>query len=331
MVNALDIINEINDLLGWPQLSTIEDPDVTNQQRKVLRALNRVVRTIQGANDWPLLRRDGDLVLIASEISDLTVGTEQYVTATINSKDVTVANMTFDDTYKERAFQVGSDNFVYRIVDVLSPTKITLNRAWISPSITVSDERTFTIAADRYGLEVDFDRPTTSIQSFFTPSTIKPINPNEFADKRRARSGIQTSDPEFWTIYDMNEGATTQLIHFHPFPSDARLLTYTYQSIHPEINSDNDKILYPQRYMEFVISAVYQRCLAAYEDTDKADKELMQMIQRYNWQTPDITETIPRMRQSNQVRISMNRAFGHGGTRINWGRHFDVAGNVNLD
>lgn len=331
MVNALEIINEINDLLGWSQLKTIEDPTVTNEQRKVMRALNRVLRTIQGVNDWALLRRDGDMVLVASELSDLTSGTEQYVTATKNSKNVTVANITFDATYKQRAFQVAGDSYVYRIEDVLTPTSIVLNRAWLSDSITVSDEQTFIIASDRYALPSNFDRPTDELQSFFSPHTIKPINPNEFSERRRLDPGIITSEPEFWTIYNMNEGQTSQLVHFHPFPETARLLNFTYQSQHPEINSDNDKILYPQRYMEFVVQAVYQRCLDAYEDSAKADRALIEMMRQYNWQTPDITESLPRMRPSKQLRTSMQRAFGHGGTRINWGRHFDIAGNVNLD
>ena len=337
MVNALEIINEINDLLGWPQLKTIEDPTVTNEQRKVLRALNRVLRTIQGVNDWPLLRRDGDLVLVASETSDLdpdddtTTDDQQYVTATQNSKQVTIANITLNDTYKERAFQVSGDGYVYRIKDVLTPTTIELNRAWLSASITTADEKTFTIAADRYALPIDFDRGTGDINSFFGNYRIKPINPNEFQELRSSNPGIQTDDPSYWTIYDTNVGQTTQLLHFHPYPSTARLLTFTYQSQHPEINSDNDKILYPQRYMEFVIHAVYQRCLDAYEDTAKADKALIEMMQKYNWQTPDLTETLPRLRQSNEVRRSMQQAYGFGGLRTNWGRHFDIAGNVNLD
>ena len=330
MVNALEIVNEINERLGWPQLSTLEDPDVSNEQRKVLKTLNRVLRTIQGVDDWALLRREGTLVTVASEISDLTSGSEQYVTATQNSKNVTVANMTFDDTYKTRAFKVGSSEFVYRITDVLSPTEIELHRAWIDASITASDEQAFKIGSDRYGLPTDFDRPTDDIKNFFGPYKIQPTDPNKFARRRASNPGIETGDPDVFTIYDTNEGQTTQLIHFHPFPENARMLTFQYQSQHPEVNSDNDKILYPQRYMEFVIDATYQICLDAYEDSGKADRALINMMREYNWQTQDITATIARMRPANNVRKSMNRAFGYGGYRINWGRHFDKAGNTNL-
>jgi hypothetical protein len=331
MVNALEIINEINDRLGWPQLSTIEDPDVTNEQRKVLRALNRTLVTIQGVDDWPLLRRDGEIVLVPEVLGTAVSGSEQYVTATQNSKEVTIANITMDDTYKTRAFQVAGDNIVYRIVDILSPTTVKLNRAWISDSITVADEKLFTIAADRYGLPNDFDRPSTDIESFFGPYSIKPINPNELSLMRRKNPGIHTDDPSVFTIYDMNEGQTTTLMHFHPFPKNARLLQFSYQSVHPEINSDNDKILYPQRYMEFVINATEKVCLEAYEDSPKADRTLIEMMRNYNWQTPAITDSLPRLRPANQIRQSMQQAAGLGSIRVNWGSFFDRAGNTNLD
>ena len=331
MVNALDIINEINERLGYPQLATIESPDVTNERRKVVKTLNRVVETMQGIRAWSLLRKDGTTTLVASEVSDITSGSEQYVTATKNSKNVTVANMTFDDVHKTRAFQVSGDKTVYRIEDVLSPTEIALNLAWISDSITVSDERTFTVAADLYTLPADYDRPTDDIRNFFGPYKIKPRNPNEFVERRTVNPGITLGEPDIFTIYGMNEGQTTELIHFHPYPKNARMLTYSYQSNHPVINSDNDKILYPQRYMEFIINAVYQICLDAYEDSTKADRALINMMREYNWQTDDITDATPRLRPLNEVRISMKRAHRYGGHRINWGSYFDKAGNVYLD
>lgn len=331
MVNALGIINEINERLGWPQLRTLEDPTVTNEQRKVLKVMNRVVRTVQGVEDWSTLRRSGTMTLVASETSDLTSGLEQYVTATKNSKNVTVDNMTFDDTYKTRAFTVGSDEYVYRIVKVLSPTEIVLNDAWISDSITASDERSFTIASDQYALPVDFDRPIDDFTSFFGPHKIRPANYLEFQELRVRDVGIVKGEPAVFTIYDLNEGQTTEILHFHPYPENARLLPFVYQCVHPEINSDNDKILYHQRHMEFLIDAVYQICLDAYEDSAKADRTLIEMMRNYNWQTKDITDTIARMRPANNTRTSMQRAYGFGGLRINWGRAFDRAGNVGLD
>jgi hypothetical protein len=337
MVNALGIINEINERLGWPQLATIESPDVTNEQRKVVKTLNRVLETMQGVKAWSLLRKDGTITLVASEVSDLdpddnpATDDQQYVTATKNSKNVTVANMSFTDVHKTRAFQVSGDKTVYRIDDVLSPTEIVLNLAWISDSIAVSDEKTFTIAADLYSLPTDYDRPTDDIRNFFGPYKIKPRNPNAFVERRTVNPGITLGEPNIFTIYGMNEGQTTELIHFHPYPKNARMLTFSYQSNHPVINSDNDKILYHQRYMEFIINAVYQICLDAYEDSAKADRALINMMREYNWQTDDITSAALRIRPLNEVRMSMKRAHRYGGHRINWGSYFDKAGNVYLD
>lgn len=334
---ALPVINEIFDRLGWPQVETIEVTPQTDEIRKVVTLLNRVLRTIQGIDDWARLRREGTLLLLASESSDVSgdpVGSEQYVTATQDSTTVTVANMTFDDTYKGRAFQVVGDEYIYRIEDVLSATQITLNRAWVSDSIVPADERTFVIAMDRYALPVDFDRPTDDWLNFFDPTGIKPVNPNQFAARRRREEGgslIAPGDPQVFTIYDLNQGQTTEIVHFDPFPNERRLLTFQYMANHPEITTDNDKILYPERYLEFVITAVVELALRHYEDSAKADQTLMDMIREYNWQTKTVVDTIHRMTPSGKTRAQFQRAYGSGGARINWGSAFDIAGNVNLD
>jgi hypothetical protein len=331
MHKALEVINEINSRMGYDQLTTIENPTVTDEQRKVVELLNTVLRTIQGVDDWPLLRKEAEIVLVAYEISSTTSGSEQYVTATQNSKTMTVDNMTFDDTYKDRAIQISGDSYVYRIDNVLSPTQIELNRAWIAASITASDEKTFTIAADRYVLPDDFDRPSGNFENFFAPNKIKPLDPNKFMEKRIEDTGIETSEPSYYTIWGMNEAGTAEVVHFHPYPKNARLLIFHYQRNHPKINSDNDKVLYPVRYREFILDACEMLANHSFEDDEKAQSALANMIRNYNWQTRSITETTPRMRPSGTIRNSFQRAYGRGGVRINWGTSFDKAGNTGFD
>ncbi len=166
---ALKIINELEDRLGYPQSDTIELPELSSEQRKVIRLLNRVLTAWTGLNDWPLLRKDGEIVFIASEVSDTTAGLEEYVTATEDSDVITVANATFDETYIGRAIQISGLQYVYRIIDVPSATTLQLNRAWIDTSITVADEATYCIAMDRYALPADYDRPTGRTRAFFAP------------------------------------------------------------------------------------------------------------------------------------------------------------------
>lgn len=327
---ALPVINEIFDRLGWPQVESIEGQPPTDEIRKILTLLNRVLRTIQGIDDWARLRRDGYLTLIASERSDITAGSEQYVTATQDSDEITIDNITFNDTYKQRALQVVGDEIVYRIIEVLGTNTVRVHRPWNGDSITPADERTFIIAADRYALPVDFDRPTDGWENFLDAVGIKPTNPNDFALRRRGK-GIQDTNPQVYTIYNLNDGQTTEIIHFDPYPRDRNLLAFHYMAQHPEITSDNDKILYPERYLEFIVTAVVELALRHYEDSTKADQTLMDMIREYNWQTKTVVDTIQRMTPSGRTRAQFQRAYGNGGARMNWGSAFDIAGNTGFD
>lgn len=329
---ALDIINEIEDRLGWPQSTTIESPELTSEQRKLIRLMNRVLSTWTGLDDWALLRTDAEIALIADVTSDTTAGTEQYVTATLNSATITVANMTaFDETYIGRALAVSGSEYVYRIIDVPTPATLTLNRAWVDASITVADERTFTIGADRYSLPTDFDRPTGGRKAFFAPYNIAPVSPEAFARRREGR-GISVGEPEVYTIYGMNAGETTELIHFDPYPCEARLLGSPYQKQHKKIDSDNDKIFIQDRYMEAYIEMVLHLALRDYEDDAKSQATLADMVRIFNQQraNPAVTEEPSVMRPRNQTRADIRRAANMAGVRIDWKSHFDKVENTGL-
>lgn len=329
MFLALELIQEIQDRLGYPQSDTIEDGSLTSEERKVLRLLNTVLKAWGGLKDWPLLRTDAEFVLVADVTSDTTSGSEQYVTATQNSKTVTIANMTaLDDTYISRAFKTSGSEYVYRIDAVPAPNQLTLNRAWIESSITDADEQTFTIGADRYALPENYDRATGDLRSFFAPYGIVAVGPEEFRDIRRREKGIRVGEPRYFTIYGMNEAETQELIHFHPFPDDARLLEYQYQRNHPDIDSDNDKILMPVRYREALIEMVLQLAERDYEDDAKTQIMLADMLRAFNQQgsAQEITEDRKVMRPRNSVRTRIRNAYARGGLSIDWGDYFDYHG-----
>ena len=128
----------------------------------------------------------------------------------------------------------------------------------------------------------------------------------------------------------MNTGETTQVIHFHPYPISKRLLVFSYQKKHKIINTDNDKILFPDRYSEFLIEATMELCLRNYEDSNKSQAALIQMMKQYDWQSRTVTETILRMQPSGDVRSSIQRGFSAGGVRIDYGQAFDNAWVFNL-
>jgi hypothetical protein len=322
-MNALDALNELADRLGWPQITTLDKPPLTKQTRKLLRLMNRVLRTISGIQDWPLMRKSGTIVLVASEVTDSS--NDEWMVATRNSDVVTIQNATFDDSYVTRAFQAAGDPVIYRIIAVPAPTQLQLDRAWVSDDVALIDERSWTIAVDNYALPTDFDRPLTDAQAFFAPYSIQPIDPDKFERIRRTDRGITLGEPKYFTIYGMNAAQTAYVIHFHPWPKEQRLLRYPYQMVHPEINSDNDKILFPQRYVSAIMEMVLQLALRDYEDDAKVEQALVDMLRTYNQQVanPDVTGTRLRLGKSGRIRRRMQRSFGFGGDRIDWGNWFD--------
>jgi hypothetical protein len=327
---ALQILNEVADRLGWEQIDTIESAHMSNETRKLLRLLNRILSTLGGLDEWPMLRGSGTLQLVADEISDVTSGSEQYVTATKNSPLVTIDNMALDATYIGRAIKIQTCEYVFRIVDVTGTTQLELNRSWFEDSITASDEATFHIAMDQYVLPVDFDRPIDDFSSFLAPYEINPVDPSEFQERRRRRSGMLIDQPKVFTIYGLNEAQTAMVIHFDPYPDEVTILDFPYIKIHPEIDSDNDKILYPKRVIEVIIEMMLQLAYRDYEDDDRMQVALTEMIMKYNQSVGKSTATDRRkiMRPNKDTRINIYRAYRAGGRNIDWGDTFDRAGNV---
>lgn len=332
MINALSLVNEVNDRLGWPQLTTLESAILTSEQRKMLTLLNRTLQTVGGMHSWPLLRKDETLVQVAADEGDTTSGSEQYVTATQNSTTVTIANGDITAAAKGMAFQVAGDEVLYRIESVDSATQLTLNRAWVNASITAADEQTFCIAMDQYSLSADFDRPVDDWESFLSPYGIKPLSPDEFREKRRIRGGgIELGEPLYFTIYGINPTNTAPVVHFEPFPKNARLLYYPYQASHPVIDTDDDIIRYPDRLVEVIIEAMVQQSYQDYEDDGRMQQSLMTFLQNYNQALGNPTVTGPKLKlsPSGRTRMSVRRAYGVG-SRLDWGDFFDRAGNAGL-
>jgi hypothetical protein len=328
---ALDILNEIADRLGWEQIDSIEKATLPNESRKLLRLLNRVLATLTGLDDWPMLRAEGSIQLIGVVTSDLTAGTEQYVVATQNSTTVQLLNTTLDDSYLDRAIQFSGTDYLYRIAAVTGQDTIELNRAWLDADITALNQVTFTIGADRYVLPTDFDRPIDDMSAFLVPYGIEPISPEEFQERRRKyRNALETGEPEAFTIYGLNAAQTQEVIHFDPWPSESRLINYPYIKMHPVINTDNDKILYPKRVIEVIMEMVIQLAYRDYEDDDRMQTTLVEMIQKYNQSVgkKTVTQNRRRMTLANSRRRDTYRAYRAGGGNVDWGDAFDRAGNV---
>ena len=323
MITAKDFFNEILDRMGWPQIDSIENPSLSARHRKILRIGARGIKTMGTLVDWPMLRTSADIVTVASETSDVTAGTEQYVTTTEGSDLVTVDNIVFTDTYVGRAFQVKGNNYVYTIIGVPAPTQIQLHRAWIGDSLAPSDEAIFVIAMERYALPDDFDRFSDKAASAFQPMRIEPLDTVEFARKRHSEPGIQLDEPAYFTVKSINSGETNQLVHFHPYPKYQRLLQYDYQRVHPDITSNNDKILYPDTAISVLMDAIMVVAKGDLEADDGAVARVMErFMSGYNQNQANAGPNARRveLRPMNDVRVQFRQ--GSIRAKIDWGSEF---------
>ncbi|KPK44895.1 MAG: hypothetical protein AMJ65_01610 [Phycisphaerae bacterium SG8_4] len=329
MITGLELLNEVNDRLGWPQIETLEgSSDPTSEQRKLINLLNRVLRSLDAGADWPLLREEGDLIVTPAE-----TGSAKFFTA---NGDDTIINMDstigFDVSYKERAIQIGSHNTVYRIKKVVTTRTVDLNRIWLGDDDAgLTDEQTYQIVQDRYALPTDFARPNGKWSSFFSPYGIKYVDPEKFLQVRRDRgNSILIGEPEIFTVWGLAPDGNSRMIHFDPWPDNQYMYTYTYQKIHPEILYDNDRILYPHTHIGMIIEAVLYLANRDYENAEKMDLLLRDFVMEFNKQRgqPELTEARMRLSPSGEHRQLERMKWLRGTRKIDWGDYFDRSDKV---
>lgn len=330
MITGLALINEVEDRLGWRQTETLEGTQ-RPETRKLVRLLNRVLSSMQALDDWPLLRTEGTLLLVADDSGDA------YFELTNGSATVTLgaseATLTFSEQLIGRAIKLGSHATVYRIKSVESATSLTLNRPYLGDTWTNADGTlAYIIAQDQYFLPEDFDRPTEDWQNFFGDPGITPVGPNEFRQRRISRgNSILLSDPDCFTVYGLDDSETFQKIHFDPWPNDERVLNYTYQKNHPKIETDEDRVLFPKTHEGIIIEAMLQLANRDYEDSSKTQLVLQDLLRTINTaQGPgNVSQDRMRMTPSGQHRIA-ERMRWRGGSRMDWGEAFDRIENINF-
>jgi len=335
MRTGLQVIQEIQDRLGDRQAETIEG-DVDKKVRKLLRLLNRVLKNLVSAEQWPMLRTEGTLVTNAPIEEDVLVDlTNGSNVVTLSSFDT--SSVTFAANYVQWGIQFGKDTPIYRIDEVVSPTQIKLNRPWLGDTVTPAsaddDTVALVLAMDRYALPEDFDRPTGAWQDFLSAYNIKPLGPQEFAEMRNRRGrNIDTDNPLYYTIYGLDPSNTYQVLHLEPWPSQQTMMSYDYQREHPEVEFDTDQILFPNSQLSIIIEAVIYLANRDYKDDQRMGAALTEYLQQYNAArsqqrvTSDHKAFTPWMKnRARSVRQS------RGGVRIDYGDYFDVAGNTELD
>lgn len=318
MITGLALINEVEDRLGWRQTETLEGVQ-RPETRKLLRLLNRILHSMQALDDWPLLRAEGDLQLVAAETGTATIA---YLAE--GGTQVVLNGASFDDSYKTRLIKFGPDDTLYRITRIVTETTLEFNRPWVGDAVA-ADELAYTIVQDRYALPADFDRPTGGWENFFGNSTISPIGPEEFLEKRRARGGsLIYSDPDVFTVYGLDDSETFQIIHFDPYPENDRILYYTYQKNHPEIETDEDRVLFPKTHEGVVIEAMLHLANRDYQDDAKTQLILQDYIRGLNQaqSVGNVSHDRLRLSPNGAHRFSQWTKY-RGGRRVDWGSLFD--------
>lgn len=335
MRTGLQLINEVEDRLGKRQSETLEGT-VSKETRKLVRLLNRVLKNLVSAEQWPMLRTDGTIITQPAVQGDMLVElTNGSNTVTVSAFDS--SGITFAESNKNWAIQFGRNTPIFRITQVVSPTQIETNRPWVGDTVTPASADDDTIAVimamDRYVMPEDFDRPTGKWRDFLSSYNIFPAGAEEFAEIRRKRGrNIEVGSPTSYTIYGLDPSNTYQMLHLDPWPEEQTILEFNYQRTHPDVEVDTDLVLFPHSQLSIIIEAMLYLANRDYEDDQRLSVALQEYLQQFHAAksqqrvTDDAKQFTPWM--GHRARSVRQR---HGGSRIDYGDHFDIAGLVDLE
>jgi hypothetical protein len=331
---ALDVLNLVCDHLGWKQLPTIEDEDtLPKDSRKMVRALNRVLRVMSNVQDWRFLRVEGEIITTA----EYTTGTARMTNAStaVTGRDDTSITGTLLPTWTTamvgRAFVASGTPLVYRIVAVNSATSLTLNRAWQGDTTdgSATPDLNYQILQDRYDLPDDMDRPIEDRWSLFREQSVWPVfvrDADFVRDRRDTRAPDATQDdPDAVTLWDMDSQGEHRVAILDPFPRFQRVITFPYMRIHPVIDRDIQRILYPPRYEEVIVDAVTFLLQAGPDDDNRTDLALGEFLrQRLEAASArEIGQKRLRLTPSKERVVQQQAKFRRNGVRVDWGSYFD--------
>lgn len=335
---ALDILKDIADQLGWPQPTTVEnESQLPKETRKLLRAMNRVLRAMSSINDWHFLRAEGTVTLVAA----YTTGTMRLTngsTAVSGQVDSDSNSPTWTSSHKGRAVVISGHPVVYRVAAVNSATSITLDKEFIgttSDGGTTLDDYSYKIVQDRFDLPTDFDRPVSDTWTRYDGSSSSPIalvEPDEVATRRRERSPYSTGDPTVVTIWRHDDQGEHRVAVFDSYPDTARIVQFEYQKLHPKIELDNQRVLFDQRREDLIMSGVEYLILRGPEDDMRAQLLLTEYLQNQNVSVAkdEIGTKRTRITPDQERVLREHRKWGRKGRRINWGNYFDRANYYDL-
>lgn len=330
---ALEILQDAADQLGWTQPTTLENStQLDKQHRKLIRAMQRVLRAMSAIDDWHFLRADGEIETVAEYETGLMRLTNGATTCT-GQADSDGNTGTWTTAMEDRAIVISGHPVVYRISKVNSATSITLDRNFIgttSDGGTTQDDYTYKIVQDRFDMPLDFDRPVDEDWTLYdatTKRTIRLIPPDEIRDRRAARDAYATGVPTVATIWRRDDEDEHRVAVLDRFPDAQYLVRFEYQKVHPDIEYDYQRILFDQKYEEMILDGIEFLILRGPEDDQRAQLMLMEYLNQQNSSVTrtEIGQRRTRITPSEARAIHQRRKWRARGTRIDWGSYFDLA------
>jgi hypothetical protein len=333
---ALELLNEVLDQMGWHQLTTLENEDILSKDdRKAVRAMNRVLRVLSGMNDWRFLREELEIQLIAEYklgVIRVTNGSKT-VTGLDDPGTVAVDPPVWTSAMAGRVLVVSGEPHMYVINTVDSATQLTLRSNYqgtTTDGTSDAPDKAYKIAQDAYDLPTDFDRPVDEKWTLFGDSTTLPVgvvDAKTIRHRRRLRSPFLTVDePEVVALWKQDDEGEHRVAVIDPLPRSAKLLTGDYQRLHPKIIFDTQRILFPPRFDEMIQNGIEYLLRRGPEDDDRSQLMLTEYLrereegiskQEMGQQRTRITADRQRYKQQEFKRLVRGR------TRINWGAAFD--------
>ena len=230
-------------------------------------------------------------------------------------------------------FRISGSLTPYTVSSVSSDTAAVISTRFVETTVT---DGTYVYYEDEYALESDFLRPVDA-QRFSDQANIDLIGRTEF--RRRYPTNSTTGRPSVATIIDAPFSSTTtpvRRVRFHPAPSTALLIPYTYITGNLAVSSsgvaaanlsaDADEPIVPLRYRHaLVFGALYHWYRDKKDDARSvsAKEEYVDLVTRMaaDMEVGAVRPQI-RPRISGYVRRA-KRPYSAGGRRYDVNGEFD--------
>ena len=293
-MKALDFVRAVSDSLSWGDWETIEDKPQDPKLRKIIRASDLVLRSLQSDKEWPSLKKEGYLQLQWAQV-------DKTSTVTVLNGDDTIFLVGGVDSgpwYNGSLIKVEGYDEIYRIISYNDSNSFTLNKPWSAASVA-SVSLKITVVRDIYQMPEDYDRLLSrELKNNSTGETVELVDVAEMRQEWLDRgTDILIEDPTKFTIDGTTPGGNRS-IRFNTIAQRNYIYSYDYMMKHPPLLNDDTEIMYPSRMMLSIVDTVVARLNRDTENAAKgqqiAQEALMERVR--GEATPESGEEARRIR-----------------------------------